>query len=120
MVLIQALASTIRRDPTAPHFKFHDDPYLTPVSNAAKRSFALSQESGRKAAMWVKEQHPELFQRIESDPPIQVSISFMYYTGLQNKSKPRLIISNFFCTFGRLSSQNLLTTNLTTLMKRHC
>lgn len=72
--LLQALASTIKRDPTAPHYKFHDDPYLIPTSNKAKRVYALSQESGRKTAMWIKQQHPELFQHKVAEPPIQVTV----------------------------------------------
>ena len=44
---------------------------MIPVSNIGKRSFALSQESGKKAAQWVKKQHPELFQHREADPVIE-------------------------------------------------
>lgn len=46
--LLQALASTVGRDPTAPHYKYHDDPYLIPMSNVAKRTYSLSKEAGRK------------------------------------------------------------------------
>lgn len=77
--MLQALATTIKRDPTAAHYKFHDDPYLIPVSNATKRMYALSQESGRKTAMWILEKHPELFQSREADPPIEVRI-FLFGT----------------------------------------
>lgn len=59
--LLQALASTVARDYTAPHYKYHDDPFLIPMSNAAKRTYAMSKESGRKAAKWIKEEHRELF-----------------------------------------------------------
>lgn len=59
--LLQALASTVGRDPTGPHYKYHDDPYLIPMSNVAKRTYALSKEAGRKAANWIKEEHRELF-----------------------------------------------------------
>uniref|UniRef100_A0A8C7UIB6 Small ribosomal subunit protein mS39 n=1 Tax=Oncorhynchus mykiss TaxID=8022 RepID=A0A8C7UIB6_ONCMY len=31
---MQALASTVNRDPTAPHYMFQDDPYLTPRTSA--------------------------------------------------------------------------------------
>lgn len=31
------------------------------MSNAAKRTYAMSKESGRKAAKWIKEEHRELF-----------------------------------------------------------
>jgi len=59
--ILQALASTVGRDPTAPHYKYHDDPYLIPMSNMAKRTYSLSKEAGRKAASWIKEEHRELF-----------------------------------------------------------
>lgn len=65
------MASTIKRDPTAAHFKFHDDPFLIPVSNNAKRSYALAQEAGRKAAKWIKEEHADLFQHRNAEPFIQ-------------------------------------------------
>jgi hypothetical protein len=71
---MQALASTVKSDPTAAHYKYHDDPYLTPVSNVGKRSFALSKESGRKAAQWIQAQNPELFQHKVAYPPVQVFI----------------------------------------------
>lgn len=44
--ILQALASTVKIDPTAPHYKYHDDPYLIPMSNIGKRTFAMAQEAG--------------------------------------------------------------------------
>lgn len=61
----------MKRDPTAPHYKFHDDPYLIPASSHAKRSYALAQEAGRKAAAWIKEEHAELFKHRNADPFIE-------------------------------------------------
>lgn len=69
--ILKAISSTIQRDPTAAHFKYHDDPYLIPVSNFQKRAYALSQESGRKAAQWICNQHPELFNHKVAFPPIE-------------------------------------------------
>lgn len=60
--ILKALSATVGRDPTAPHYKYHDDPFLIPPSNVAKRTFAMSQEAGRKAAKWIKEEHRTLFQ----------------------------------------------------------
>lgn len=77
--ILRALESTISRDPTASHFKYHDDPYLIPVSNVSKRSYALAQEAGRKAAMWVRKEHSDLFQHMEMDPPIEAFIPKMVY-----------------------------------------
>lgn len=70
--VIKALASTVGRDYTAPHYKFHDDPYLIPYSNMNKRSYALSKEAGRKAAKWVREKHADLFQHQTAEPPVEV------------------------------------------------
>lgn len=39
-----------------------------------KRSYALSQESGRKAAQWIRQEHADLFQHKVADPLIEVSI----------------------------------------------
>lgn len=74
MVINKAISSTIQRDPTAAHYKYHDDPYLIPVSNFQKRAYALSQESGRKAAHWILNQHPELFNHKVAFPPIEVQL----------------------------------------------
>lgn len=63
--ILRALESTIKRDPTAAHYKYHDDPYLIPSSNAGKRTFALAQEAGRKAAHWIRQEHADLFQHKE-------------------------------------------------------
>lgn len=69
---LQALSSTVKRDYTAPEYKYHDDPFLIPTSNLNKRMFALSQESGRKAARWIRQEHADLFQHKVADPQIQV------------------------------------------------
>ncbi|KAF5280612.1 hypothetical protein FQA39_LY05260 [Lamprigera yunnana] len=70
--ILQALESTITRDYTAPHYKYHDDPYLIPTSNLGKRTYAMSQEAGRKAAHWVRKENADLFQHKEADPIIKL------------------------------------------------
>lgn len=60
--ILRALANTVGADPTAAHYKYHDDPYLTPYSESNKQTFALAQESGRKTARWIKNEHADLFQ----------------------------------------------------------
>lgn len=60
--ILRALSTTVSTDHTAAHFKYQDDPYLIPTSNINKRIFALAQESGRKAAKWIKQEHADLFQ----------------------------------------------------------
>ncbi|KAH8320055.1 hypothetical protein KR074_012430 [Drosophila pseudoananassae] len=78
--LLQALGGTVGRDSTAPHYKYHDDPFLIPMSNAAKRTYAMSKESGRKAAQWIKEEHRDLFLHQEAEPAIEKFAPSMVYT----------------------------------------
>lgn len=77
--ILRALESTISRDPTAAHYKYHDDPYLIPMSNIGKRTFAMAQEAGRKAAYWVRQQNPHLFNHREADPIIEKFLPKMVY-----------------------------------------
>lgn len=74
--ILQALAATIGPDPTAAHYKYHDDPYLIPLSNFRKRSYALSAEAGRKAAAWIRDEHAELFSTREWDPPSKIKTPY--------------------------------------------
>ncbi|XP_050305305.1 protein PTCD3 homolog, mitochondrial [Anthonomus grandis grandis] len=77
--ILRALESTIQRDPTAAHYKYHDDPYLIPSNNLSKRSFAMAKEAGRKAAHWVRSENPELFNHRECEPPIDLFFPKMAY-----------------------------------------
>lgn len=78
--VLNALSSTVGFDPTAAHFKYHDDPYLIPTSNVAKKTYAMAQESGRKAALWIRQENAKLFQHKEADPPVPAFIPTMVYT----------------------------------------
>ncbi|KRT86915.1 hypothetical protein AMK59_334 [Oryctes borbonicus] len=78
--ILRALESTVKKDLTAAHYKYHDDPFLIPKSNVGKRTFAMAQESGRKAAHWIRAQHPELFQHQEADPPIAAYFPKIVYS----------------------------------------
>lgn len=78
--ILRALESTITRDPTAAHYKYHDDPFLTPMSNLGKRTFAMAQEAGRKAAHWVRQENGDLFQHQEADPMIKAFAPKLVYT----------------------------------------
>lgn len=60
--ILKALSQTVGMDPTAPHYKYHDDPFLIPMSNVGKRTFAMAQESGRKSAKWIRQENAHLFQ----------------------------------------------------------
>ena len=88
--VLEALGSTVGRDPTAFHYKYMDgklefnvnlllisrilfyfsDPYLLPSNAVSKRIFALSKESGRKAARYMVNKFPDLFEKPSSDPVI--------------------------------------------------
>lgn len=78
--ILKALESTISRDYTAPHYKFHDDPYLMPLSQIQHRSYALAKESGKKTAMWVCQEHRDLFQHKVADPEIKAFVPPPIYT----------------------------------------
>ncbi|XP_046552644.1 pentatricopeptide repeat domain-containing protein 3, mitochondrial-like isoform X1 [Haliotis rubra] len=69
--ILQALASTVGKDETAPKYMFMDDPFLIPYSYSAKRNFALSKASGRKAARFMVDKYPAYFRDSPADPPIE-------------------------------------------------
>ena len=70
--ILAALAGTVGKDLTAPHYRYHDDPYLIPYKLGTKREYILSRESGKNAARFIMSKHPDLFEhnRIEAEPPI--------------------------------------------------
>ncbi|XP_032675324.1 protein PTCD3 homolog, mitochondrial isoform X2 [Odontomachus brunneus] len=78
--ILKALESTISRDYTAPHYKFHDDPYLMPLSRIQNRSYALAREAGKKAAMWVRQEHSNLFYHKVAEPEIKAFVPPPVYT----------------------------------------
>ncbi|XP_037034613.1 protein PTCD3 homolog, mitochondrial [Bradysia coprophila] len=94
--ILYALSATVGNDPTAAHYKYHDDPFLIPQSNQAKRSFALAQEAGRNAARWIKQEHSKLFQHKHADPPIPAYVPTMVYTedSEVNESSLEQLITN--------------------------
>uniref|UniRef100_A0A8K9X7J0 Small ribosomal subunit protein mS39 n=1 Tax=Oncorhynchus mykiss TaxID=8022 RepID=A0A8K9X7J0_ONCMY len=57
-------------DPTAPHYMFQDDPYLTPRTSAEFKLYSLSQESGRMAANHIVNKNPKFFQKDFAEPHI--------------------------------------------------
>ncbi|KAL7288107.1 hypothetical protein TKK_0017892 [Trichogramma kaykai] len=69
--ILEALETTIHRDPTAADYKYIDDPFLIPNSLSKKRTYSLSRESGKKAAMWILQQHPDLLTSELSEPLIE-------------------------------------------------
>lgn len=69
--ILKALASTVQRDFTAPHYKYHDDPFFIPASNVAKRTYALAKESGRKAAKFFLDKYPDSFLHDPAEPRVE-------------------------------------------------
>ncbi|MBZ3870021.1 Pentatricopeptide repeat domain-containing protein 3, mitochondrial [Sciurus carolinensis] len=70
VAILQALASTVNRDPTAVPSAFQDDPYLIPTSSVETRSFLLAKKSGENAAKFIINSHPEYFQKDIAEPHI--------------------------------------------------
>uniref|UniRef100_A0A6B2FAV4 Small ribosomal subunit protein mS39 n=1 Tax=Bothriechis nubestris TaxID=1766655 RepID=A0A6B2FAV4_9SAUR len=69
--VLQALALTVNRDITAVPYTFQDDPYLIPRNSSEHHFFSMSKASGQKAAKFVINTHPELFEKDYAEPPIQ-------------------------------------------------
>ncbi|CAH7139018.1 pentatricopeptide repeat domain-containing protein 3, mitochondrial [Phodopus roborovskii] len=70
VAVLQALASTVNRDPTAVPYVFQDDPYLIPTSAVESRSFLLAKKSGENAAKFIVNSHPKYFQKDVAEPHI--------------------------------------------------
>ncbi|KGL91262.1 hypothetical protein N301_05073, partial [Charadrius vociferus] len=70
LAVLQTLASTVNRDPTAAHYMFQDDPFLMPRNAGNSRLFSLSKESGRNAAKYIIKQFPQYFDKIFAEPNI--------------------------------------------------
>lgn len=67
---MQALAATVNRDPTACHYMFQDDSYLTPRTSGEFKLYSLSQESGRNAAKYFINTYPKYFQKDFAEPHV--------------------------------------------------
>ncbi|XP_059113949.1 small ribosomal subunit protein mS39 [Peromyscus eremicus] len=70
VAVLQALASTVNRDPTAVPYVFQDDPYLIPTSTVESRSFLLAKKSGKNAAKFIINSYPKYFQKDVAEPHI--------------------------------------------------
>ncbi|KAM8908242.1 small ribosomal subunit protein mS39 [Spinachia spinachia] len=68
--VLETLASTISRDPTAHPYLFQDDPYLSPRTYNEFRMYSLSQESGRSAAKYFVNCNPKFFTKDFAEPHI--------------------------------------------------
>ncbi|XP_077171661.1 small ribosomal subunit protein mS39 [Paroedura picta] len=70
LAVLQTLASTVHRDPTASQAVFQDDPYLIPRTSTEFRLFFLSKESGKNAAKYIFNTHPKYFAKDIAEPHI--------------------------------------------------
>ncbi|XP_006028712.2 pentatricopeptide repeat domain-containing protein 3, mitochondrial [Alligator sinensis] len=70
LAVLQALASTVKRDPTSVHYMIHDDPFLIPRSSTEFHVFALSKQSGENAAKYIINEFPRYFEREIAEPHI--------------------------------------------------
>ena len=71
--ILRVLASCVGRDNTAPDYKYHDDPFLIPYASSSKKAYTLAKDGGRRAARFVLDRHPELFENnlIYDEPKIR-------------------------------------------------
>ncbi|XP_033369675.1 pentatricopeptide repeat domain-containing protein 3, mitochondrial isoform X3 [Parus major] len=70
LAVLQTLASTVNKDPTAAHYMFQDDPFLMPRNAANSRLYSLSKESGRNAAKYIIKNFPQYFDKTFAEPNI--------------------------------------------------
>uniref|UniRef100_A0A3Q3F8K6 Small ribosomal subunit protein mS39 n=2 Tax=Kryptolebias marmoratus TaxID=37003 RepID=A0A3Q3F8K6_KRYMA len=68
--VLEALASTVSRDPTAYPYQFQDDSFLSPRTATEFKQFSLSQESGRSAAKYLVNNNPTFFSKHFAEPHI--------------------------------------------------
>lgn len=68
--ILKALEKTVNYDLTGPSYKFFDDPNLAPYHDRQGRLYSLAKNAGKKAARWVRNEHPELFTQVISEPPV--------------------------------------------------
>ncbi|NXP41462.1 PTCD3 protein, partial [Leiothrix lutea] len=70
LAVLQTLASTVNRDPTAAHYMFQDDPFLMPRNSVTSRLYSLSKESGRNAAKYIIKSFPQYFDKTFAEPNV--------------------------------------------------
>ncbi|KAK5865224.1 hypothetical protein PBY51_016405 [Eleginops maclovinus] len=68
--VLEALSSTVGRDPTAYPYNFQDDPFLSPRTMNEFKMYSLSQESGKSAAKFFINNNPKYFTRDFAEPHI--------------------------------------------------
>ncbi|XP_048087031.1 pentatricopeptide repeat domain-containing protein 3, mitochondrial [Alosa alosa] len=89
--VLQALASTVKRDPTAAHYMFQDDPYLTPRTSGEFKLYSLSQESGKGAAKYFINSNPKFFQKDFAEPHIPCLMPETFQLQIEEVSEAALV-----------------------------
>ncbi|OAD52030.1 hypothetical protein WN48_03322 [Eufriesea mexicana] len=87
--ILRALESTIPENIATKNYVFRKDPYLSPTGTINNRSYGLSYESGRKAAIWIHNEHKDLFPKHLSEP--QIDVNFIYYRYKSEVSEEMLL-----------------------------
>lgn len=112
--ILHALESTIVKDSSLHIMKdylYHDDPYLLPSKKLDYRLYALSYESGKKTAMWIHNEHSNLFPKHLSNPEIETFKPF--YTDKNQVSEEILLSAISQCKVSNaLHIYKLLDTNV--------
>ncbi|KAJ8681671.1 hypothetical protein QAD02_017463 [Eretmocerus hayati] len=98
--ILRALETTVSRDYTAPDYKYMDDPFLIPTSNHRKRGYSLSKEAGKKAAMWILQEHADLLRSNLSEPLVK---AFLPRDEYKDKSQVSDEILQNFIKLGMVS-----------------
>ncbi|XP_071770313.2 small ribosomal subunit protein mS39 [Centroberyx gerrardi] len=88
--VLEALASTVNGDPTAYHYQFQDDPYLSPRTSAEFKLYSLSQESGRSAAQYFVNNNPKFFTKDFAEPHIPCLMPESVSLRLEERSEEAL------------------------------
>uniref|UniRef100_A0A3P8WXT6 Small ribosomal subunit protein mS39 n=1 Tax=Cynoglossus semilaevis TaxID=244447 RepID=A0A3P8WXT6_CYNSE len=70
VAVLEALSSTVGRDPTMYNYRFQDDPFLSPRSFPESKLFSKAQESGKAAAKYFIDSHPKFFTKDFAEPHI--------------------------------------------------
>ncbi|CAK9794674.1 Protein PTCD3 homolog, mitochondrial [Anthophora plagiata] len=117
--ILHALASTVPDDLIQNNYVYHDDPFLLPVRRLEYRTYALSYEAGKKAAMWIHEEHSDLFVDHLSEPEIEAFRPSVKTTDEQKVSEEMLLraILNFRASEA-LNIYKLLKTNISNETKQ--
>ncbi|KAK1887482.1 Pentatricopeptide repeat domain containing protein 3 mitochondrial [Dissostichus eleginoides] len=68
--VLEALSSTVGRDPTAYPYNFQDDPFLSPRTVNEFKLYSLSKESGTSAAKFFINNNPKYFTTDFAEPHI--------------------------------------------------